>query len=60
MTATACTASELVGGIDVRQAARQAGAGGREKLPGVIGARPIHLTTPEERQKKIPLDALPD
>jgi endoglucanase len=27
-------------------------------LPGVIGARPIHLTTAEERKQKIPLDAL--
>lgn len=49
---------ELVGGIDVRQLPGKQVLVGREKLPGVIGARPIHLTTAEERQKKIPLDAL--
>ncbi|MCS6992293.1 MAG: M42 family metallopeptidase [Anaerolineales bacterium] len=49
---------ELVGGIDVRQLPGKQVLVGKEKIPGVIGARPIHLTTSEERQKKIPLDAL--
>jgi endoglucanase len=49
---------ETVGGLDVRQLAGKPVLVGREKIPGVIGARPIHLTTPEERQKKIPLDQL--
>jgi endoglucanase len=49
---------ELVGGIDVRQLPGKQVLVGRSKVPGVIGARPIHLTTSEERQKKIPLDAL--
>lgn len=49
---------ELVGGIDVRQLPGKQVLVGKDKIPGVIGARPIHLTTAEERQKKIPLDAL--
>jgi len=49
---------ELVGGIDVRQLPGKQVLVGKDKLPGVIGARPIHLTTAEERQKKIPLDSL--
>ena len=49
---------ETVGGLDVRQLVGKPVLVGRGKIPGVIGARPIHLTTPEERQKKIPLDQL--
>jgi endoglucanase len=49
---------ELVGGIDVRQLPGKQVFVGKDKIPGVIGARPIHLTTAEERQKKMPLDAL--
>jgi putative aminopeptidase FrvX len=49
---------ESVGGIDVRQLPGKAVLVGKEHLPGVIGARPIHLTTAEERKNKIPLDAL--
>jgi len=49
---------ELVGGLDVRQLVGKAVLVGKGKTPGVIGARPIHLTTPEERQRKIPLDQL--
>ena len=49
---------EIVGGIDVRQLPGKQVFVGKSKIPGVIGARPIHLTTAEERQKKIPLDAL--
>lgn len=49
---------ELVGGLDVRQLPGKQVLVGKDKIPGVIGARPIHLTTAEERQKKIPLDAL--
>ncbi len=49
---------ELVGGIDVRQLPGKQVLVGKDKIPGVIGARPIHLTTAEERQKKIPLDSL--
>ncbi|HEX7621286.1 MAG TPA: hypothetical protein VF359_08815 [Anaerolineales bacterium] len=49
---------ETVGGMDVRQLPGKAVLIGKEHLPGVIGARPIHLTTAEERKKTIPLDAL--
>ncbi len=49
---------ETVGGLDVRQLVGKPVWVGRNKTPGVIGARPIHLTTPEERQRKIPLDQL--
>jgi len=49
---------EMVGGLDVRQLPGKAVLVGKDHLPGVIGARPIHLTTAEERKQKIPLDAL--
>ena len=49
---------EIVGGIDVRHLPGKAVLVGREHVPGVIGARPLHLTTAEERKQKIPLDAL--
>lgn len=49
---------ETVGGIDVRQCPGKAVLIGKDHLPGVIGARPIHLTTAEERKQNIPLDAL--
>ncbi|HVM72787.1 MAG TPA: hypothetical protein VMT91_13580 [Anaerolineales bacterium] len=49
---------ETIGGIDVRQLPGKAVLVGREHVPGVIGARPIHLTTADERKQKIPLDAL--
>ena len=49
---------ETVGGLDVRQLVGKQVLVGRNKVPGVIGARAIHLTTAEERRKKIPLDQL--
>jgi endoglucanase len=49
---------ETVGGIDERQLVGKPVWVGRDHLPGVIGAKPIHLTTPEERKRAIPLDAL--
>jgi putative aminopeptidase FrvX len=49
---------ETVGGMDVRQLVGKPVWVGKEHTPGVIGARPIHLTTAEERRKTIPLDAL--
>lgn len=49
---------ELVGGLDVRHLVGKPVVVGKNKTPGVIGARPIHLTTTEERQRKIPLDQL--
>jgi endoglucanase len=49
---------ETVGGIDVRQLPGKAVLVGKEHIPGVIGARPIHLTTADERRRTIPLDTL--
>jgi tetrahedral aminopeptidase len=49
---------ETVGGLDVRQLVGKQVLVGKSKIPGVIGARAIHLTTEEERKKKIPLDQL--
>ena len=49
---------ETVGGMDVRQLPGKAVLVGREHIPGVIGARPIHLISREERKQKIPLEAL--
>lgn len=49
---------EINGGIDVRQLAGKAVIVGKDHIPGVIGARPIHLTTSSERQNKIPLNKL--
>jgi len=49
---------ETVGGIDVRQLVGKPVLVGKDHTPGVIGARPIHLTTAEERKRVIPLDAL--
>jgi len=47
-----------VGGIDVRQLAGKPVWVGKQHAPGIIGARPIHLTTREERAHSIPLDQL--
>jgi putative aminopeptidase FrvX len=49
---------EPVGGMDLRHLPGKTVLVGREHVPGVIGTRPIHLTTPEERRHTIPLDAL--
>ncbi|HJW89466.1 MAG TPA: M20/M25/M40 family metallo-hydrolase [Anaerolineales bacterium] len=49
---------ELVGGLDERQLVGKPVWIGREHVPGVIGAKPIHLTTAEERKLAISLDSL--
>lgn len=49
---------ETVGGVDLRHLVGKPVWVGKDHLPGVIGARPIHLTTPEERNRKISLDTL--
>lgn len=49
---------ETVGGLDLRQLVGKPVWVGKEHTPGVIGARPIHLTTIEDRKRTIPLDAL--
>jgi endoglucanase len=49
---------DLVGGIDERQLVGKPVWIGKEHVPGVIGAKPIHLTTAEERKRSITLDSL--
>jgi len=49
---------ESVGGIDVRYLIGKQVFVGRERLPGVIGGKPIHLMNADERTKKVPIDAL--
>jgi endoglucanase len=49
---------ETVGGIDLRHLVGKAVLVGSKHTPGVIGARPIHLTTAEERKRTITLDTL--
>lgn len=49
---------EVVGGIDVRYLPGKSVLVGKDRLPGVIGAKPIHLSSPEERQKTLSLESL--
>lgn len=49
---------EVIGGVDNRQLVGKPVLVGKDKTPGVIGAKPIHLTTAEERKKPIPLENL--
>ncbi len=49
---------ELVGGIDERQLVGKSVLVGKDLVPGVIGAKPIHFTTADERKSKISLDNL--
>jgi len=49
---------KVVGGIDERQLAGKPVWVGKDKIPGVIGAKPIHLTTASERKNTIPVKSL--
>ena len=49
---------ETVGGIDERQLVGKSVLVGKDRIPGVIGAKPIHFTTRDERSTKISLEAL--
>ena len=49
---------ETIGGIDVRQLAGKVVLVGKERLPGVIGARPIHLTSLDDRSNALQLENL--
>lgn len=49
---------ETIGSMDARYLAGKQVIVGREHIIGVIGAKPIHLTTAEERQHTIEVDAL--
>ena len=48
----------IVGGIDPRQLVGKPVWVGKEQIPGVIGAKPIHLTTASERKNTISVDTL--
>jgi endoglucanase len=49
---------DTIGGVDVRQLAGKSVLVGKKHLPGVIGAKPIHLTERGETKNSIPLDSL--
>jgi endoglucanase len=49
---------DTVGGLDVRQLVGKPVWVGNKKFPGVIGAKPIHLTKADERQRSISLETL--
>jgi len=49
---------ETVGGIDARHLLGKQVYVGRERTPGVIGGKPIHLMDSGERTHKVPVDSL--
>jgi len=49
---------ETVGGLDARQLVGKPVLVGKDHVYGVIGAKPIHHTTPDERKNAIPLESL--
>lgn len=49
---------ENVGGIDVRHLVGKQVLVGRNRTPGVIGGKPIHLMDADEHKRKVPLDGL--
>ena len=49
---------EVVGGVDPRVLVGKPVVVGKDHLAGVIGARPIHLTTPDERKNALSVDQL--
>lgn len=49
---------EAVGGLDERQLVGKPVLVGVDEVPGVIGAKPIHLTTAGERNKAISINSL--
>jgi endoglucanase len=49
---------DKVGGVDPRQLAGKAVTIGRQHVPGVIGAKPVHLTTDDELKQALTLETL--
>lgn len=49
---------DTVGGINTRQLVGKPVLVGSDHVPGVIGAKPIHLTTADERSRAVPQDEL--
>lgn len=48
----------IIGGVDPRQLVGKPVIIGRDHVPGVIGAKAIHLTTPGEREQELKVDTL--
>lgn len=49
---------ENVGGIDLRHLVGKQIFVGKDHMPGVIGGKPVHLMSADERTKKVSLDTL--
>lgn len=49
---------DVVGGIDPQQLPGKPVWVGKDRIPGMIGAKPIHLTSASERQNPISIDSL--
>jgi putative aminopeptidase FrvX len=49
---------KIIGGVDARNLVGKQVLVGKERKPGVIGAKPIHLTTSDERKKLLTVDEL--
>lgn len=49
---------ENVGGIDVRHLVGKQVVVGKDRTPGIIGGKPVHLMDGDERKQKVPLDSL--
>ncbi|GAP22566.1 M42 family metallopeptidase [Leptolinea tardivitalis] len=49
---------EIVGGIDLRVLPGKTVLVGKQRIPAIIGAKPIHLTEPDERKSPITLENL--
>ncbi len=49
---------ETVGSIDVRHLVGKQVFVGKDRMPGVIGGKPVHLMEGDEYTRKVPLDAL--
>ena len=49
---------EVVGGIDPRHLLGKQVFVGKDRLPGVIGGKPVHLMESDERKRKVAVDAL--
>jgi putative aminopeptidase FrvX len=49
---------ETVGGIDVRHLVGKQVLVGKDRVPGVIGGKPVHLMDHDEATRKVPLESL--
>ncbi len=49
---------EIVGGIDVRHLVGKQVLVGKDRVPGVIGGKPVHLMDDDESFRKVPLESL--